>query len=240
MAQIALITGGTMGIGLALAGSFLKRGYSVAVCGRSEAALESFAARYPAALAIRADVTLEGDRAAMLQEIASRFGRIDVLVNNAGSFVERDFAKGGEEATMGLDQEVALNLTAPIQLTREVLDRWAPLKGIVFVTSGFALVSPTRAPTYGAVKAGLHAFADGLRGQLASQGTQVLEVLPPATDTRMNANNPARKIPPEQVAEAALKALEQRKEMALPGDVRMLPLLLRLAPKAVRRMVSRY
>src|ERR1044071_4542834 len=118
MSQTVLITGGTSGIGLSLAQSFVELGASVVVC-----------------------------------------GRWDVLVNNAGTFEERDYA-AGKNPNATLDAEVALNLTAPIHLTGEVLERWPSPDAIVFITSGFALVSPTRAPTHGAVKAGLHGFAD--------------------------------------------------------------------------------
>jgi uncharacterized oxidoreductase len=157
------------------------------VCGRSEPALERFSKTYPDALVIKADVTVGEARIAVLDAIANRFGRLDVLINNAGTFVERDFTTG-LDATQDLEQEVALNLTAPIQLTGEVPQRWPSLSAIVFVTSGYALVSPTRAPTYDAVKAGLHGFAEGLRRQLAPKGTHVLELLPPLADTPMNAN----------------------------------------------------
>lgn len=146
MTQIVLITGGTSGIGLALADAYMKQGATVVVCGRSEHALERFSHTYRDGLAIRADVTVVGDRIAMLDTIAQRYGRLDVLINNAGTFVERDFTTG-LDATEDLEQEVALNLTAPIQLTGEVLQRWPSLAAIIFVTSGYALVSPMRAPT---------------------------------------------------------------------------------------------
>ncbi len=236
MDQVVLITGGTMGIGLALAEAFMANGTAVAVCGRSADALNSFAQAHPEALAIRADVTSAGDRAAMLDAVAARYGRLDVLVNNAGIFVERDFLGSG--ATDGLEQEVALNLTAPIQLTGEVLARWPAIGALVFVTSGFALVSPTRVPTYGAVKAGLHAFAEGLRRQLAAKGIHVLELLPPTVDTKMNATLDRKKMAPADVAAATVKALARRRPMALPGETRFLPTLLRLAPKTVGRLVG--
>ena len=238
MQQVVLITGGTSGIGRSLAEAFLAEGAAVAVCGRSEAALERFGRPHPQALAVRADVTVPEARAAMLDAVAERFGRLDVLVNNAGTFVERDFATAGA-ATAALDQEVDLNLTAPIHLTGEVLRRWSPLTAVVFVTSGFALVSPTRAPTYGAVKAGLHGFADGLRRQLAPHGTHVLEVLPPTTDTPMNAGATGPKMPPAEVAAVTLDALRRRRPMALPGETRLLPVMLRLAPRTLGRLVAR-
>lgn len=173
----------------------------------------------------------------MLQAVTERFGRIDVLVNNAGRFVERDFTAGAD-ATKDLDQEIALNLTAPIQLTGEVLARWPALAAIIFVTSGFALVSPTRAPTYGAVKAGLHGFADGLRRQLAARGTHVLELLPTTTDTPGAATETRKKMTTEEVAAVTLKALARQGSMALPGPMKLLPTLLRIAPNMTSRMVA--
>ena len=237
MKQVVLITGGTSGIGLALAEAFLKRGAAVAVCGRSAAALERFSAAHPDALAIRADVTVGEARRALLDAVAERFGRLDVLVNNAGIFVERDFTAGAD-AMQDLEQEIALNLTAPIRLTGEALSRWPAPTAIVFVTSGYALVSPTRAPTYGAGKAGLHGFADGLRRQLASKGTHVLELLPPLVDTPMTAAMTGRKISPAEVASVTLRALARRRPMALPGQTRLLPTMLRIAPSAIRRLVA--
>jgi uncharacterized oxidoreductase len=236
--RTVLITGGTSGIGLSLAEAFLADGASVAVCGRSTAALDRFRDAHPEALAIRADVTVPEQRNAMLDAVADRFGRLDVLVNNAGTFVERDFSTRSS-ATAQLDAEVDLNLTAPIHLTGEVLARWAEMEAIIFVTSGFALVSPTRAPTYGAVKAGLHGFADGLRRQLAPQGTHVLEVLPPTTDTPMVAGDTGAKLSPQAVAATTLDALRRRRPMALPGQTRLMPSMLRVAPKTLERMVAR-
>ncbi|MBB4314202.1 SDR family NAD(P)-dependent oxidoreductase [Roseospira marina] len=236
MKQVVLITGGTMGIGQGLAEAFLAQGDEVAVCGRSAEALEAFTRAHPQALAIKADVTKSLDRAAMLEAVANRFGRLDVLVNNAGRFVERDFLRS--DAAKDLEDEITLNLTAPIQLTAEVLERWPKPAALIFVTSGFALVSPTRAPTYGAVKAGLHGFAEGLRRQLAPNGTHVLELLPTTTDTPGTAHETRKKMTTTEVAAVTLKALARHRDMALPGPMKMLPTLLRIAPNATKRMVA--
>lgn len=238
MQRIVLITGGTAGIGLGLAEAFIGNGDIVIVCGRSRDKIELFARTYPKQMAFQADVTSAEDRLALLDAIAKRFGRLDILINNAGTFIERDMA-AGPAAMNGFEEEVALNLTAPVQLTNDVVSRWPNIAALVFVTSGFALVSPARAPTYGAVKAGLHGFAEGLRRQLASRGIQVLELLPPATDTQMNADLDVKKLSTAEVADVTLKALARRRPMALPGSTRWLPLLLRLAPNALGRMVGR-
>jgi uncharacterized oxidoreductase len=237
MKQVVLITGGTSGIGLGLAEALMSQGAFVAVCARSQGALERFSRAHPNASAIQADVTIAEARTAMLDAVADRFGRLDVLINNAGTLIERNFA-AGTDATHDLEQEIALNLTAPIQLTGEVLNRWPAITAIVFVTSGYALISPTRAPTYGAVKAGLHGFAEGLRRQLAARGTHVLEVLPPLVDTPSTAHVTKKKISTAEVAAATLKALAMRRPMALPGEARLLPMMLRIAPNTTKRVVA--
>ena len=73
---------------------------------------------------------------------------------------------------------------------------------------------PARAPTYGAVKAGLHGFADGLRRQHAPK-THVLELLPQMVDTPINAKATGKKMSPQDVPAVTLKALAQRRPMAL-------------------------
>jgi uncharacterized oxidoreductase len=236
VSSVVLITGGTSGIGLSLAQAFLTRGDSVAVCGRSRPALDRFTEQHPDGLAVPADVTDPHARTALLNAVGERFGRVDILINNAGTIVNRDFSAG--DPTDDLDHEIDLNLNAPIHLTGETLRRWPDLSAIVFVTSGFALVSPTRAPTYGAAKAGLHGFAEGLRRQLASRGTHVLEVLPPVTDTPATAGKTGPKLPPAEVAAATLSALRQRRPMALPGKTKLMPALLRIAPRTLDRLVA--
>ncbi len=237
MHKVILITGGTSGIGLALAEAFIREGASVAVCARTRASLDNFQKAHPQALAIETDVTDLSAQRAMLDAVAERFGKLDILVNNAGRLVERDFA-ADVQAPEGLADEITLNLTAPIQLTAAVLARWPTLEAIVLISSGYALVSPRRAPTYGAAKAGLHGFADGLRRQLAGRDTQVLEVLPPTVDTPATAQSTAKKIAPEDVAAATLRALARRRPMALVGRAKLLPLMLRFVPKTIQRMVA--
>ena len=233
-----LITGGTSGIGLALADAFRAVDARVAVCARSDDALREFSSARPDALAIKADVTDTAAQARMLDQIGDAFGGLDILVNNAGGLVERDFV-AAPPGPAALEDEFALNFVAPIQLTAAALALYGPLSAIIFVTSGFALVSPKRAPTYGAAKAGLHGFAEGLRRQFDGSATQVLEVLPPTVDTPATTHGAARKVAPETVAAATLEALRRKRPLALMGATRALPMMLRIAPSATGRIAGR-
>lgn len=234
---MVLITGGTSGIGLALSEALIASGAQVIVCARSPKSLAEYARTHPEALTVRADVTRADDRSRLLGVVADRYGRLDILVNNAGTFDTRDFT--GPDAGVGLQQELDVNFLAPIHLTAETLDRWPGLDAIVIVTSGYALVSPSRAPTYGAAKAGLHGFAEGLRRQLAPRGTHVLEVLPPLVDTPMNSAVRGRKISAASVARITLDALARGKSQARPGASWLLPALLRVAPEVTARAIDR-
>lgn len=236
--RVVLITGGTAGIGLALAEAFLGAGARVAVCGRSPEALDAFRRLHPAALAVKADVTVVAEQAMLLDAVTEQFGKLDILVSNAGQLIERDFTSGLSDM-IALADEITLNLTAPVQLTAATLARWPALEAVVIVSSGFALVSPARAPTYGAAKAGLHGFAEGLRRQLVRHGTHVLEVLPPSVDTRATRDKQGKKISPFEVAEVTLDSLVKKRSMALPGQTKLLPLFLRLLPGLTKRVVGK-
>jgi len=233
-----LITGGTSGIGLALADAFRAAGARVAVCARSDDALSKFSSTRPDALAIKADITDAGAQGRMLHQVGDAFGGLDILVNNAGRLVERDFVSAAHGPAEFVE-EFALNFVAPIQLTAAALALYGPLAAIIFVTSGFALVSPKRAPTYGAAKAGLHGFAEGLRRQFEGSGTHVLEVLPPTVDTPATTHSAVRKVSPDAVAAATLRALRRKKPLALIGATRALPMMLRIAPSVTGRIAGR-
>lgn len=235
--KVVAITGGTSGIGLALARCFAEAGASVVVCARSADRVAQVEGTVPGVSGFVADVTKAEDRAHFLAGIADKFGRLDILVSNAGGLIERDFAQSAfsDEA---LEQEFALNLLAPVQLVARSLREFADLEAIVLVTSGYALATPTRAPTYGAAKAGLHGFADGLRRQLKSRSVHVLEVLPPLVDTPAVAHREGVKVSPDVVARETLNALVHRRPRALVGAVGMLPLLMRLAPGMAANMIA--
>ncbi|MDP3907553.1 SDR family NAD(P)-dependent oxidoreductase [Novosphingobium sp.] len=227
--KVVAITGGTSGIGQALVAAFLEAGAKVATCARSADSVAAFAKANPDLLCIAADVTETAGRQRFLDFIDVQFGRLDILISNAGRLVERDFA-GDSLADDALAEEFALNLVAPVQLTAAALARFPMLEAIVLVSSGYALVTPTRSPTYGAAKAGLHGFAEGLRRQLQLRNVHVLEVLPPAVDTPAIAHRDVPKVSPEAVADATIAALKARRPTAMIGAVRWLPWLLRLAP----------
>jgi uncharacterized oxidoreductase len=179
-----LVTGGASGIGLALAARFLQAGSTVIVCGRRADKLAEAQQQYPGLQTRVADVADAADRAALAAWVMAEFPQLNVLVNNAG------IQNRGSLAELATDwearrQEIAINLEAPIHLTALLLPhlQQQPGAAVINVTSGLAFAPLAAMPIYCATKAALHSFTLSLRHQLAAQGVQVLEIIPPAVNT---------------------------------------------------------
>ncbi|EDM76603.1 short-chain dehydrogenase/reductase SDR [Plesiocystis pacifica SIR-1] len=228
-----LITGGTAGIGLALAERLLREGARVSVCGRSEARAKAAAERLgPEAAAMTCDLSDPAQHPRLLADAAAANGPIDVLVNNAGVQQRMDFTDPQQRRAIA--DEVTINLTAPMLLTEALLPqlRGRPNAAIVQVTSGLALSPKASAPVYCATKAGLRAFTRTLRWQLAdaAPGVRVVEVLPPLVDTAMTRGRGRGKLSPAAVAEAIVRGLRAERSEIHVGKSTLLRALVRLSP----------
>jgi uncharacterized oxidoreductase len=183
-----LITGGSSGIGLALAQVLGLKGAHIAISGRRsdrlDAAIAHLRAAGVAAKPIAADVATESGRAATVEGALEALGGLDVLVNNAGG-VRAGRLENTTEAEIRAMIEV--DLVAPVLLTRALLPslRDSGDSAIVNVTSGIALIGMPFYTTYAAVKAGLAHFGEALRRELSGEGIHVLTVYPGATETPM-------------------------------------------------------
>ena len=189
-----LITGGSSGIGLALAEAFLAAGSEVAVCARNEKRLREAAARHPALRWRVCDVSQTSDRRALLEWASAELPGLNVLINNAGIQRDIDFSSGIDEFLAG-DNELRVNLEAPIALCGLFMPllRCPVRAAIINVSSGLGFMPIAAVPVYCASKAGLHAFTLTLRQQLACTRISVHEVVPPAVDTHLNPEGRARR-----------------------------------------------
>jgi uncharacterized oxidoreductase len=237
--RIVLVTGGTSGIGYALAQQFRDAGARVVDCSRSQKRLDATGNSLPGITGLRCDVTEPDQLRHLVGEVGARFGKLDILVNNAGVLSERDFTDPVD--LDDVEAEIQVNLVSPIKLTSLAMPllRKADRASIVMVISGYALAPSTRAPVYSAAKAGLRAFSKALRRQVGPLGITVVEVIPPLVDTPAVAHREGKKISPQAVAAATLSALASGRSEVLIGRVRSLPLLMRMAPGLAETIVAR-
>jgi uncharacterized oxidoreductase len=233
MERTAVVTGGSSGIGLALALALAARGDRVLACGSR--------AEPPAALAQHeriawrsCDLASEAGRSALVDWVRSTAPRLDLLFNNAG--IQREFAIGPELDAREVEHEIAVNLLAPILVTAALVPALVAASGcIVNVSSGLALAPKARAPVYCATKAALSSFSLSLRHQLRGCGIRVVDVITPLVRTPMTAGRNEGAMDASEFVARLLRAIERGRDEVYVGRARLLPPLLRIAPGRARR-----
>lgn len=184
-----LITGGTSGIGLALAERFLAAGNQVLVCGRREAALAELKARLPDIHTVVADTGSAAARQALVGQALAVLPRLNVLINNAG--IQRKVDLTAPEPWTDTAQEIAINFEGPVHLSTLFIPhlRTQERPVIANVSSGLAFVPMAATPVYCATKAALHSFTMSLRHQLRQTPIAVVEIIPPAVRTNLGGSH---------------------------------------------------
>jgi short-subunit dehydrogenase len=233
---VALITGASRGIGAAAARELARRGYALALAARSTADLQALAAELSVAgcpaLPIPTDLRRPEETQRLVRLALDRFGRVDVLVNNAGiGGSSRRFARlAGED----VETMLATNLYAPIALTQALLPGMLERRRgtIIFVASIAAHIGLPASSLYCASKFGLRGFALALRRELLRSGVGVTIVSPGFVDTAMAAwLRGFPKAPPELVARVIAEAIDRpRREVIVPGYYRLAIWLERALP----------
>jgi NAD(P)-dependent dehydrogenase (short-subunit alcohol dehydrogenase family) len=218
VSKVAVVTGASSGIGAATARELAQRGATVVLAARRAEELERRASAIRAAgddaVAIAADVTDPRQLSSLVDQTIARFGRIDIVVNNAGASWHRPVASTPPEA---FTQLVELNLIAAMQLTRAALPEMLARHdgSIVFVGSLSGRVAME--PVYSATKYGLRGFALALRRQLYGTGVTVSLVSPGKIRTGMTRHVAARLPGPEVVAEQIAGVIvHPRREVVVP------------------------
>jgi len=218
--RVALVTGGSRGIGRAIAVSLAEAGASIAVNYRDKAAearnvAETIRGAGGRAMAIGADVSQAAEVAAMMAAVERDLGPVDVLINNAGIGLVRTVDDLTED---DFDRTIAVNLKSVFLCTQAVVPGMRARKWgrIVNISSGAARGAGGVGPHYNASKAGMEGMTRGYAARLVKDGITVNAVAPSLIETDMVrsgvASSPAR-IPlgrfgtPEECAQAVLMVI---------------------------------
>ena len=210
--KIAIVTGAGQGIGRAIAAKLSAEGATVVVTDLDDASARETAAGLPSALAMRTDVTDRDGVAAMVERVVHDFGRIDVLVNNAGwdkgaPFVDSDPADW--------DRAIRINLYGVLHTCQAVLPVMAAAGtgAVVNLGSDAGRVGSSGEAVYSAAKGGVIAFSKSLAREMARSQVRVNCVCPGPTDTALFASFAGPRL-----REALTKAIPFRR-LGQPADV---------------------
>jgi len=176
--KVALVTGAASGLGAAIATGLAQAGATVAVHGNRRAATETAAAIGSKAAAFRADLSSTDGANELFSQVKERFGRVDILINNAGTILRH----AAEEFPLDDWQTVLqVNLTSVFQLSqlagRDMIARNAPGK-IVNIASLLSFQGGIRVPAYAASKGGVAQLTKALANEWAAKNIQVNAIAP--------------------------------------------------------------
>jgi 2-hydroxycyclohexanecarboxyl-CoA dehydrogenase len=210
--KIAIVTGGGQGIGRAIAGKLAAEGATVVVTDLDEASAKETADALPGAIAIRADVTDRQGVQAMVGRVVEQFGRVDVLVNNAGWDKASSFVDSDPE---DWDRAIAVNLYGVLHTCKAVLPLMAERGSgaVVNLGSDAGRVGSSDEAVYSAAKGGIIAFTKSLAREMARHQVRVNCVCPGPTDTALFASFAGPKL-----REALTRAIPFRR-LGQPDDV---------------------
>ena len=243
---VALITGGSSGIGAATARALTVAGACPLIAGRDPVRL-SAVARQTGAVPIRADLADPDGVEELVAAALAEAGRVDLLVSNAGVGWAGEI---GELTAAKAAELTAVNLLAPIQLARLLIPGMAKQGAgrLVFISSIAGVTGARHEAAYAAAKAGLRTFAESLAYELAGQHVGVSVVVPGVVDTpffdhrgRPYGRTAPAPIPAERVARAVVSAVCHDRELVfVPRWMRFPAWLHGTAPRTFRVLASRF
>jgi len=218
------ISGGSAGIGLAMAKKLSAAGNKIIINGRSEARLQSALRELDNAVAIQGDLSVKADRVRIAADLETNYPEVNIIINNAGAAFMNDLSDIHNNAADKAEQEIITNYISVIDFNALLLPLLLQQEeaAIVNITSIAAFRSNKYLPTYSASKAALHSYTQGLRDTFAgNERLNIYEVYPPLVNTEFSAEiGGANGIPPSEVADELFAALEKNQFEVPVGDTK--------------------
>jgi NAD(P)-dependent dehydrogenase (short-subunit alcohol dehydrogenase family) len=197
--KVAIVTGASQGIGLAIGEALAAAGADVVLQGRDEkrltTAAEAVGARGGRVLAVAVELTDEDAPEKLVRAALEGLGRLDVLVNNAAIFEPAPFEEGG---LASFDRHVAINLRAPYALTQAAIPHLLDGGSVIFISSIAGHAAFPNSAAYCATKGAIELLTKSLAVEYGPRGVRVNAVAPGNIKTAMNA--PFRAQPGYEVA----------------------------------------
>lgn len=217
------ISGGSAGIGLAIAKKLHAEGNIIIINGRNEERLQNALKELGGATAIQGDLSLESDRLRIAEELKTNHPGLNIIINNAGAafaYLLNETRNAHEKAAA----EMNTNYFSIIHFTELLLPHLLQKAeaAVINISSISVSGSHKMVPTYGATKAALHSYTVALRQTYEEQeNIRIYEVYPPLVNTEFSAEiGGANGIPPSEVADELLAALEKNQFDVPVGDAK--------------------
>lgn len=232
-----LITGGTSGIGLEFVKQLNKQGVAkIIITGRDSSKLEQIKKQFPNIHTVQSNVSNPKEIEQLNNDITKQFPGLNIIINNAGIMRNLDL----QDATIDLEnitREIDTNLSGTIRMVHQFLPHLKTQKkaAIVNISSGLAFIPYPASPIYSATKAGVHAYTQVLRLQLAKTNIKVFELAPPSTETPLQKDfrgivDSKQNMQVDKMVSAAIKGILKNKLEIKPGLAKVLKFGSRIAP----------
>jgi len=183
--KVAIVTGGGGGIGEGIVRSLGARGVKVVATGRNAAKLDKFAASIGDSFAlstIAVDITADDAPKKVVDHAVATFGRLDILINNAGSF---NFGPVDATTDEMLDEVLAVSARAPFRLSREAIPHLGAGSSIIFIGSTWGIYGTPGGGAYSLVKAGQIGLMQTMAAEYGRKGIRSNYVAPTVVRTEM-------------------------------------------------------
>lgn len=218
------ISGGSAGIGLAIAKKLSAAGNHIIINGRDETRLQHALKELDNAVAIQGDLSIKADRVRIAEDLKTNHPEVNIVINNAGAAFMNDLSDSNNNAAEKAYYEMNTNYISVIDFTALTLPLLLKKEeaAIVNVSSIAVFRSNKYLPTYSASKAALHSYTQGLRDTFSeNENLNIYELYPPLVNTEFSAEiGGANGIPAFEVADELFIALEKNQFEVPVGDTK--------------------